>query len=242
MLAKCPPAQHLAVIALAALLGCGGHGVAATADASGDAGPAACAACVAPTPYCIQAIDKWVCVGCVSDDDCAPHGLGSCMRPQHKCSGVGTLAPDCAVCTGATPACFFMDHGWYCAGCLNDDDCALTYQGTCTPQTYACSIATPGCKTDGDCRQRSATAFDLACDVTHALCYDKQGRCDNLSAYCLSELGSQCGLPAALTGSDERHCSCVSPACTATATTAWDCGVGLACGCTGSSGSGFCGL
>ena len=241
------------LMALAVQFACSSHPSAEDAPANGAdvvVGHPECATCVAPSPYCVgTAANKWVCVGCVGDADCAPHGLGTCLRPQHQCSGIGTLAPDCAVCKGDTPACFYMGQQWYCAGCLTDSDCALTYQGTCRPDAYTCTIARPGCKVDSDCRQRSDSAYDLACDVTHNFCYDKQGRCDDLTAYCAAETGARCELPASLTPTGARHCTCGSNvanfACPSTTTTGGsDCSGGLACACDGTSAGApaYCGL
>ena len=106
-----------------------------------------------------------------------------------------------------------------------------TTDATCDPKTYTCSGTTQGgapdkgtCKTAADCTAAAgpATKFDLECDTDSGLCYDKNGTCDNISAFCNTKAGSTCkeqgglpgggipGLPAPPSGTQPGSgvCSC----------------------------------
>ncbi len=229
--------RHLGLVCslalfLCAFSACSTHTAGPSADAAKtESGHPECAACADPFPRCIGVKDAWFCVGCVSDADCAENNRGVCLKPSYMCSGAGTLPAECAVCTGATPSCVYMDKTWYCAGCVTDGDCADKKQGYCMPGVLACSMAPSGCMTDGDCHNVGASAFDLACDVTRHQCYDTGGRCDNVSAFCREDEWSNCQLPSTATGTTAPmgRCTCgrapgpsSNPAC-AIASPACDC-------------------
>lgn len=133
-----------------------------------------------------------------------------CLDPTHCKSGdicVGgtckTESKDnvCKLCKEPYPACADINGSPACVECTNDDQCKAKDKGSCDPKTYTCTGTFQGggkesgdCKTDEDCKKTAGatTKFDLACDTGTGLCYDKNGYCDNITAFCNTKAGSEC--------------------------------------------------
>ncbi len=136
------------------------------------------------------------CVECTNDTHCAASSKGpKCI--SNVCSP-SNQNNECSVCKDPYPGCVEINGTWSCVECATDDDCAKKNKGNCSAKTYTCSGTTQGggptsgtCKSDADC-PAGTTGFDLACDVASGLCYDKNGQCDNLAAFCNAAAGSVC--------------------------------------------------
>ena len=133
-----------------------------------------------------------LCVECLNDTHCAGK---KCL--QNKCSD-GGQQNECSLCKDPYPGCVQINGQWSCVECGTDDDCKKKGAGNCSPKTYTCSGTVNGggpttgkCKSDADC-PAGTTSFDLACDSGTGLCYDKNGRCDGLTAFCNAAKGSKC--------------------------------------------------
>lgn len=204
-----------------------------------------CDVCTGAVPHCLSLGDTQFCVACTTDADCAAQNAGTCLKSMYVCSQA--KPPECAICADPLPACLVLGGSWFCAGCVSDVDCANQNAGKCEAPTFVCSgkpSPSAKCIRDLDCIGVTTGAFDLACDVTSGVCYDRNGRCDNKVAFCKISSGSQCQLAADATPS-ESFCSCATPACDVTPTAGsggcWD---GVPCVCTGQSsgpGTGQCG-
>lgn len=157
------------------------------------------AACAAPTPIKLSATGA--CVECSNDSHCTGAGAKGpkCDGVTNTC-GVGTATSECAACGGAYPGCVQINAVWSCVECVTDKDCADKSKGTCSATKYMCSGSTGTgtgqltgtCKTDADCVNGPSTTFALKCDVPSGLCYDTEGNCDNLVAFCNAAAGSDC--------------------------------------------------
>ena len=195
-----------------AVVACTGQHEGPATDVDAVSLPAECAACVAPFGRCLDLQGSWFCVGCATDADCV--GAGSvCHKPSYSCLEGSGLPYECAVCVNENPACLSYGGVWYCAECVTDADCAAKNAGGCQAATFTCSDTVPlpvACTRDTDCFNHNGAAFDLACDVTRGHCWDRLGRCDDVSAYCRSDLGSACAVPEAVTPGDalDKRCSC----------------------------------
>lgn len=143
------------------------------------------------------------CVDCLNATHCQANEI--CV--SGKCE-TQTQDNVCKLCQDPYPACATISGQPACVECATDDDCKKKDAGTCDAKTYTCSGTTQGgapdkgtCKTAADCVTAAgpATKFDLECDVASGLCYDKNGYCDNISAFCNTKAGSTCkeqgGLP-----------------------------------------------
>lgn len=190
----------------AACAGCPGKCVAGQCvECLNDSQCASGSACIAGTFTCAkdkcpadkpQKLVTGQCVECTNDTHCAASSVGP------KCIGnacaPATQTNECAVCKDPYPGCVEINGTWSCVECATDDDCKAKNKGTCSSKTYTCSATTSGtgptsgsCKSDADC-PAGTTGFDLACDVPTGLCYDKNGQCDNLAAFCNAAAGSVC--------------------------------------------------
>ena len=136
------------------------------------------------------------CVDCLDPTHCQPGQI--CI--SGKCE-TQTQDNVCKLCQDPYPACATVNGQPACVECANDDDCKAKKVGTCDTKTYTCSGTTTGggpetgdCKTDEDCKKKAGATskFKLACDVASGLCYDKDGFCDNISAFCNKKAGSEC--------------------------------------------------
>jgi len=177
-------------------------------------------ACVSPTPFCktetcVQCLDNthcaddqtcdtngfcagggcasdtpyfWdnQCVQCLEDSHCAD-GL-ICNQQTHACGGEDDV---CAACEDPYPACAQVGGDFYCVQCTLDEHCGVG--GTCNAATYSCEggtvTPTEACTSDSDC-DPGLTGFDLACDTSTGYCYDKNGGCDGVTAFCKG--GKEC--------------------------------------------------
>ena len=204
-------------------------------------------ACPADKPIKLASTKQ--CVECSNDTHCAskPNNKNKCNAVTNVCEAA-SANNECAPCAGtAFPGCVQLNGVWTCVECITDNDCDAKKAGTCSGTTYSCSGSIgPGtgpakgsCKVDGDCANGPNTTFVLACDAPTGLCFDKEGHCDNVVAFCNAGKGSSCvdaaglGLPPGLpglpggggAGGALKACSCpltpagagggVSPACKA---------------------------
>ncbi|MCO4760773.1 MAG: hypothetical protein KC502_04670 [Myxococcales bacterium] len=136
------------------------------------------------------------CVECTNDTHCAASSVGpKCIG--NACSKANQ-SNECSVCQAPYPGCVEINGTWSCVECATDDDCKKTGKGTCSAKTYTCSATTGGtvtpstkCTKDSDCKP-GTTGFKLKCDVPTGTCYDVNGQCDNLTAFCNASKGSQC--------------------------------------------------
>ena len=137
--------------------------------------------CEGTTPY----EHDGTCVECLEDDTCAE---GSCGA-DHQCRTSGDACG--AGRSGLYPACAVINGVAACVPCTEDAHCD---GGTCDTATYRCSNAgaescNQSCVTSG-CP--SGTAYTLACDPESGCCYDTNGSCDNVVAFCREQTGSEC--------------------------------------------------
>lgn len=133
-----------------------------------------------------------LCVECTNDTHC---GGKKCL--QNKCSD-GGQQNECSLCKDPYPGCVQINGQWSCVECATDDDCKKKSAGNCSTKTYTCSGTIGGggptkgsCKSDADC-PAGTSSFNLACDTKSGLCYDKGGKCDNVTAFCNASAGSKC--------------------------------------------------
>ncbi len=135
------------------------------------------------------------CVECLDPSHCSNGQI--CQDGMCKADPAGD---PCGLCKAPYPACAKVGGSVTCVECAKDDDCKKKQAGTCDTKTYTCSGTVQGaapdkgeCKTKADCTQKvGASKFDLECDVTTGLCYDKNGYCDNITAFCNTKKGSKC--------------------------------------------------
>ncbi len=173
--------------------------------------------CVAPTPY------YWngSCVECYANEHCAG---GFCNSETHVCG-----SDVCASCADPYPACTQIGDDHYCVQCTSDRDCGLG--GTCNNQTFACEggtvTNTDPCTSDADCDDGGVSGYTLKCDEPSGYCYDANGRCDDVSAFCpgtdgvlhpcksLLDLLGEMGLPTDLGGGVTLpgNCTCSPGTC-----------------------------
>lgn len=151
------------------------------------------ATCPAEKP---QKLVTGECVECTNDTHCAasskgPKCIGNACSPSNQNN-------ECSVCKDPYPGCVEINGTWSCVECSTDDDCSKKGKGSCSAKTYTCSGTTQGggptsgsCKSDADC-PAGTTGFVLACDTASGLCYDTNGQCDNLTAFCNAAAGSVC--------------------------------------------------
>lgn len=148
------------------------------------------------------------CVECLNDTHCASSSKGPKCDPASNTCGASSQVGECAVCTGNYPSCAQINGTWSCVECATDDDCKAKGKGTCSGTTYTCSgsIGTGTgpdsgtCKSDADCPPDPNGTFNLKCDTGTGLCYDVDGKCDNVSAFCNAKQGSSCKLSGDLLG------------------------------------------
>ena len=153
--------------------------------------------------------DTSECVECINDTHCASSSKGpKCDVATNTC-GASTQVGECAVCGGAYPSCAQINGTWSCVECATDDECKAKGKGTCSATTYTCSGSTGGtgtgpatgtCKSDADCPADPNGTFTLMCDTSTGLCYDIDGKCDNVAAFCNAAQGSNCKLSGDLLG------------------------------------------
>ncbi len=136
------------------------------------------------------------CVECSSDTHCAASTTGP-LCIGNKCSP-STQNNECALCQAPYPGCVEINGTWSCVECATDEDCATKDAGNCSASTYTCSKTTGGtvlpgtkCTSDSDC-DAGTSGFSLLCDVASGACYDVNGQCDNLTAFCNAAEGSKC--------------------------------------------------
>ena len=146
--------------------------------------------CQAPTP--IFSPEQGKCVQCTENSHC---GGGTCNLATNTCDG-----DVCSTCVDPYPACALVGGDYYCVQCTTDAECGQG--GTCNLQTYSCeggTISVPdACTQDSDC-DPGVSGFDLECDLGTGLCVDKEGGCDDVTAFCRN--GAECiSLIEALTG------------------------------------------
>lgn len=132
-----------------------------------------------------------LCVECLNNTHC---GAKQCL--QNKCSD-GGQANECSVCKAPYPGCVQLNGVWSCVECDTDAQCDAKGAGTCSTKTYTCSgTVTGGGPTKGDCVKSGCpagtTSFSLECDQKTGLCFDKNGQCDNVTAFCNATAGSKC--------------------------------------------------
>ena len=136
------------------------------------------------------------CVDCLNATHCLPNEV--CVSGKCETQNQDNV---CKLCQAPYPACVTIGGQPACVECATDDDCKTKDAGTCDAKTYTCSGTTQGgapdkgeCKTDQDCKDSAppTAGFDLACDTGTGLCYDKQGYCDNITAFCNKKAGSTC--------------------------------------------------
>lgn len=152
------------------------------------------------------------CVECSNDTHCAGASGGpKCDLQKHVCIKSGGPG-ECSECGGEYPGCVEINGVWSCVECATDDDCAKKSKGTCIAKSYTCSGSVGGggggvigpktgtCKSDADCPADPNGTFDLACDTSSGLCFDKAGKCDNVVAFCNAAAGSTCELNTDLLG------------------------------------------
>ncbi len=136
------------------------------------------------------------CVACTNDTHCAASSVGpKCIA--NKCAP-SNQNNECSVCQDPYPGCVEINGAWSCVECATDDDCKKKGAGSCSAKTYSCSGTTSGsgptsgtCKSDADC-SAGTTGFKLKCDTGSGLCYDTNGQCDNVTAFCNAKAGSVC--------------------------------------------------
>ena len=138
------------------------------------------------------------CVECTNDTHCAASTVGP-KCAANKCAKANQ-SNECAVCQDPYPGCVEINGAWSCVECATDADCKSKGKGTCSAKTFTCSGTTGGggtvtpstkCKSDADCKA-GTSGFKLACDVATETCYDKDGQCDNIVAFCNAKAGSVC--------------------------------------------------
>ena len=136
------------------------------------------------------------CVDCLNATHCQPNEI--CVSGKCEAQSQDNV---CKLCQDPYPACAKVNDQPVCVECAKDEDCKKKDAGTCDPKTYTCSKTTQGgapdsgdCKTDADCVKKAGptTKFDIACDANSGLCYDKNGYCDNITAFCNGKAGSKC--------------------------------------------------
>jgi Cys-rich repeat protein len=138
--------------------------------------------CSGATPY------YWdeQCVQCLEDGHCAQDLI--CNTQTHVC---GAEPEACAQCSDPYPACADVGGEIYCVQCTTDEHCGLG--GVCNTATYSCEggtvTPTDACESDADC-DPGLTGFDLACETSTGYCYDKNGGCDGITAFCKG--GGEC--------------------------------------------------
>jgi hypothetical protein len=132
------------------------------------------------------------CGQCVANTDCKFSQM--CDVVTHACTEKPAA---CFACDALYPDCVKINEAWSCVECTSDATCATKNVGKCNPKTFSCNLTGEGnpiqCTQDSDCKNAPGTAFDLACDVTGTgVCYDKGGKCDNVSAFCNYYKGCLC--------------------------------------------------
>ncbi len=150
---------------------------------------------------------KWAqtgeCVECANNTHCATNAKGTTCDPASHTCGKATSVSECAACGGNYPGCVEINGTWACVECTSDKECADKKKGTCDGKNYTCSgtVAVGGgpekgtCTSDADCVNGPSTTFTLKCDPLPGgtgLCYDTEGKCDNLVAFCNAAKGSDC--------------------------------------------------
>lgn len=124
------------------------------------------------------------CVQCLRDEHCD----SNICRADNTCEGDD---PCGGACQPPYPGCAVINGVPSCVPCTEDAHCGT---GACDTSTYLCDnhgITECGqdCVING-CPD--APQFDLACDTRTGCCYDRDGNCDNVVAFCNEEGGSEC--------------------------------------------------
>jgi len=158
------------------------------------------------------------CVECLTSAHCAPGDVCD----NHVCTTTGQ-PQECSYCQDPYPACTQINGVWSCVQCTDDSYCTGTQ--TCDTTIFACvgeggqPQACSGCSTAADCVSSSGT-FELDCDIPSGCCYDVNGGCDDVEAFCpggdcvglLDLLGGGGGLPMPMPdGMGFAVCSCDQP-------------------------------
>ncbi len=152
------------------------------------------------------------CVECTNDTHCTGSAAGpKCNLKTNACEK-SSASNECSVCGGDYPGCIELNGTWTCVECTTDDDCAKKNKGACLAKSYTCQGSTGGgsgpgvgpksgtCKADSDCKNDPNNTFKLQCDVATGLCFDTEGKCDNIVAFCNAAKGSNCELASDLFG------------------------------------------
>ncbi len=125
---------------------------------------------------------KQSCVQCLNDAHC---GGSFCNLQTNVCEN-----DVCATCAAPYPACAEVNGDFYCVQCTDDSYCGVN--ATCKLDTYSCEggtvTPTDPCTSDADC-DAGVSGFDLECG-DDGLCHDKDGGCDEITAFCLN--GKEC--------------------------------------------------
>lgn len=136
--------------------------------------------CTGATPYWSDV--KQACVQCTESAHC---GGDACNETTNTCEN-----DLCASCVAPYPACTQVNGEFYCVQCTEDVHCGAN--GVCDVTTYSCQggtvTPTDPCSSDSDC-DASVSGFDLYCGGD-SLCHDKDGGCDDVTAFCLN--GNEC--------------------------------------------------
>ena len=130
--------------------------------------------CLPPKPHVLDG----ACVECLSSGDCDDEL--ACNPQNHRCE-----PEECGDCVYPNTTCMTIDGIWSCVQCKYDEDC--TQGASCDEDLHACVGAKNGycatCETDETCVTLAGSS-QLACDVESGCCYDVDGWCDGLLAYC----------------------------------------------------------
>ena len=132
---------------------------------------------------------------------CACTNDTHCEEPTPYCdAGTGDCSDIDCDCVAPYPACITVDGQVMCVECANDGHCLAGC--TCDLNDYTCmkpdgslcssgggtTAECTGCTGDADCAP--VEGLDLKCNVDSGCCFDINGKCDNVAAFCPA--GSAC--------------------------------------------------
>ncbi len=135
---------------------------------------------MAPFPGCVIEDGEALCVQCTNDTHCADDHV--CDLDTHLCAA--PFDDPCDACMGPYPACVEHQGDWVCVECAETADCD---EGcSCDHATWACDC--PGPDPGGECVSEGClpgtAGWTLYCDSSSGLCYEPNGQCDGVTAYC----------------------------------------------------------
>ena len=149
--------------------------------------------CAAPTPIACTASPSGCCE-CTNATHCTDPTKPNC----DAAAGVCVEGVECT-CVEPYPACIVVDGQIMCVECTVDAECDGGC--LCDPNQYTCVNPNGGgyCQgatsCSGDCMNNgcdnSAGTYNLECDPTTGCCFDTNGGCDNVTAYCTTA-GAEC--------------------------------------------------